>query len=47
MQANIRKDAGIAEGCLSLAQDLAVTWREAALQAAAAAPAGLAQSAVG
>ena len=35
VQANIRKDAGIAAGCLSLAQDLATTWREAALQAAA------------
>ncbi len=35
VQANIRKDAGIAQGCLSLAQDLATTWREAALQAAA------------
>lgn len=34
VQANIRKDAGIAEGCLTLAQDLATTWREAALQAA-------------
>ena len=45
VQANIRKDAGIAEGCLTLAQDLATTWREAALQAAA--PAGLPASAVG
>jgi flagellar protein FliS len=35
VQANIRKDAGIAAGCFSLAQDLATTWREAALQAAA------------
>lgn len=47
VQANIRKDAGIAEGCLSLAQDLAVTWRDAALQAAAVGPAALAQSAAG
>ena len=47
VQANIRKDAGIAEGCLSLAQDLAVTWRDAALQAAAPGPAALPQSAVG
>ena len=39
VQANIRKDAGIAAGCLSLAEDLATTWREAALQAAAL-PAG-------
>jgi flagellar protein FliS len=36
VQANVRKDAGIAEGCLTLVQDLASTWREAALQAAAA-----------
>ena len=35
VQANVRKDAGIAEGCLTLAQDLASTWREAALEAAA------------
>ena len=44
VQANIRKDAGIAAGCLTLAQDLATTWRDAALQAAAlpvgASPAG-------
>ena len=47
VQANIRKDAALAEGCLSLAQDLASTWREAALQAAAATPAIAAPTAVG
>ena len=47
IQANVRKDVAVAEGCLSLAQDLATTWREAALNAAAAAPAGLPQSAAG
>jgi flagellar secretion chaperone FliS len=45
VQANIRKDAGIAEGCLTLAQDLASTWREAALQAVA--PVGASPAAVG
>ena len=47
VQANIRKDAALAEGCLSLAQDLASTWREAALQAAAATQAIAAPTAVG
>ena len=46
VQANVRKDVGTAEGCLSLAQDLASTWREAALQAAAL-PVGVTPTAVG
>src|SRR3712207_9284640 len=35
VQANIRKDAGIAAGCLSLAEDLATTRRTAAVRARA------------
>jgi flagellar protein FliS len=35
VQANLRKDPAITEGCLSLVTDLADTWRAAALQAAA------------
>jgi flagellar protein FliS len=37
VQANIKKDPAITEGCLSLVTDLADTWRAAALQAAATA----------
>lgn len=37
VQANVRKDASITEGCLSMVTDLADTWRAAALQAAATA----------
>ncbi len=35
VQANLKKDPAITEGCLSLVTDLADTWRAAALQAAA------------
>jgi flagellar protein FliS len=35
IRANVSKDPAITEGCLSLVQDLAGTWREAALQSAA------------
>ena len=34
VQANLKKDPAITEGCLSLVTDLADTWRAAALQAA-------------
>lgn len=33
VRANIARDPGITEGCLSLVTDLAATWREAAMQA--------------
>ena len=35
VQANLKKDPTITEGCLSMVTDLADTWRAAALQAAA------------
>ena len=35
VQANLKKDPAITEGCLSMVTDLADTWRAAALQAAA------------
>ena len=35
VQANVKRDAAITEHCLGLVQDLAETWREAALQATA------------
>ena len=35
VQANLKKDPSITEGCLSMVTDLADTWRAAALQAAA------------
>jgi flagellar protein FliS len=35
INANIKRDASITEHCLGLVQDLAQTWREAALQATA------------
>jgi flagellar secretion chaperone FliS len=31
VRANVTKDPGITEGCLSLVTDLAATWREAAM----------------
>ncbi|NYG57023.1 flagellar export chaperone FliS [Nocardioides perillae] len=34
--ANVRKDAALTEHCLGLVRDLADTWKQAALQAAAA-----------
>ena len=37
VRANVLKDAGITEGCLSLVTDLCATWREAALANANAA----------
>ena len=37
IRANVSKDPAITEGCLSLVQDLAGTWRDAALQSAQAA----------
>jgi flagellar protein FliS len=37
VQANLKKDPGLTEGCLSMVTDLADTWRAAALQAAATA----------
>ncbi len=36
IKANVSKDVTLTEGCLSIAADLADTWRTAALQAAAA-----------
>lgn len=38
LEANIRRDPTITASCLPLVSDLAGTWREAALQAAAVAP---------
>ena len=35
VQANLKKDPALTEGCLSMVTDLADTWRAAALQAAA------------
>ena len=35
VQANLKKDPAMTEGCLSMVTDLADTWRAAALQAAA------------
>ena len=35
INANVKRDATITEDCLGLVQDLAQTWREAALQATA------------
>lgn len=35
IRANVSKDPAVTEGCLSIVGDLASTWREAALQAAA------------
>ena len=40
IRANISKDPAVTEGCLSIVTNLADTWRTAALQAAAAQPAG-------
>ena len=37
VRANVAKDASLTESCLGLAQDLASTWRQAALEVGAAA----------
>ena len=37
VRANIRKDVNLTEACLGLVQDLANTWREAAMQNASVA----------
>ena len=36
IRANVTKDPALTEGCLSIVTDLATTWRDAAVQSAAA-----------
>ena len=40
IRANVSKNPDVTTGCLSIVQDLAATWREAAVQSLQAVPAG-------